>query len=232
MDFKSFREPSHTPNELALARASTQARVPRVVQAPTKTPKTLEPVARTALWREFYAKALHEGQAEPEKFADSAVRMREQTLKKRAGRHHTVVLKDPPKPPVEMGMAKSRAVPKTPGPRCQAKTLEGRQCGFAATCGSFCKKHAPKETFRLVSDPKRFIGVRLMGFLNASPATVTAVLGKANGVADSVILKEWRLVFADGAPASVFFKTGEDPALHVCGEDIAVMGRVRQLLAL
>jgi hypothetical protein len=28
--------------------------------------------------------------------------------------------------------------------RCQAKTLEGKQCGFKATMGSFCKKHAIK----------------------------------------------------------------------------------------
>lgn len=27
------------------------------------------------------------------------------------------------------------------GPQCNARTLEGRQCPFGATCGGFCKKH-------------------------------------------------------------------------------------------
>jgi hypothetical protein len=26
-------------------------------------------------------------------------------------------------------------------PKCNARTLEGRQCPFSATCGLFCKKH-------------------------------------------------------------------------------------------
>jgi hypothetical protein len=29
--------------------------------------------------------------------------------------------------------------------RCKALTLEGRRCGFKATCGEFCKKHSVAE---------------------------------------------------------------------------------------
>tara|TARA_B100000401_G_scaffold120642_1_gene78851 strand:+ start:6514 stop:6801 length:288 start_codon:yes stop_codon:yes gene_type:complete len=28
---------------------------------------------------------------------------------------------------------------------CQAVTLKGKKCTFKASCGNFCKKHAPKK---------------------------------------------------------------------------------------
>lgn len=229
MDFKSFREPTHSAAELALARASTQARTPRLVHSATKPARVLEPVSRSEIWKKFHAGAIREGHPEPERFADAAVRERETALRKKEKRAKVQLLSDPPKPPVDMG---SRTVAKTPGPRCQAKTLEGRQCGFAATCGAFCKKHAPQPVFQLVNEPRRFANVRLKGFVNAQPTAVRKMLGKPNGPPSDLIESEWRFVFSDGVPATIFFKRGDDPALHVCGEDITVIGRVRQLLAL
>jgi hypothetical protein len=235
MDLKALRTPTHTASELAAARAGTQARTQRPVQTAPKSERVLEPVARTELWKQFHAGAVRDKHHDPEKFADSAVRSRELALKQRAKRHHTVVLKDAPKPPNEAASAKGKSGAKAPGARCQAKTLEGRQCGFAATCGHFCKKHAPKvaprPAFQLVTEPRRFTGVRLKGYLNAKPSLVEGVLGKPNGTTDEMVTKEWKLVFSDGTPAAVFYSS-TDPSLHVCGESVEVLSRVRQLLAL
>jgi len=235
MDIKSLCTPTHTTIEMAAARASTQARTPRLVHAAVKPNKTIEPVARTELWRQFHAGALRDGHPEPEKFADSALRARELTLTQLAKRNHTVVLRDAPKPPPTESLSGKAKTTKTPGPRCQAKTLEGRQCGFAATCGAFCKRHAPAApaapAFRLVTDARRFTTVRLKGYLNAKPTLVHKVLGKPNGLPNDLIEAEWKLVFEDGAPATLFYSRS-DPSLHVCGEDVGVISRIRQLLAL
>lgn len=236
MDLKALRAPTHTPHELALARASTQARTPRLVHTAARPERSMEPVARTELWRQYYAGAVRDGLPEPERFADVAVRSRELALRKKSERAKVAVCTELPKPPIESSIGKApKAVPKSSLPRCAAKTLEGRQCGFAATCGAFCKKHAPKEpprpAFQLVTDSRRFAGVRLKGYINAPPALVTKVLGKPNGASDERIEKEWMLVFSDGTPATAFF-TREDPALHVCGEGVEVMARVRDLLRL
>jgi hypothetical protein len=145
MDIKSLRAPTFSVHELSLARASTLARQPRLVYGPAPT-RTLEPVARTELWETLYARALYDKHPEPEKFADAAVRARETALRKREERAHVQLVQEPPKPvPVNEAAAPSRSKARSNGPKCQAKTLEGRQCGFAATCGPFCKKHAPKK---------------------------------------------------------------------------------------
>jgi len=236
MDLKALRTPTFTALELATARASTQARATRLVHSATKPARVLEPVARSEIWKQYHAGALRDGHPEPERFADAAVRERTQTLLKKEKRAKVAFLSDPPKPPtaaaIEAG-SKPSARNKAPATKCQAKTLEGRQCGFAATCGPFCKKHAPKEAapapFMLVQ--RRFASVRLKGYINAPPALVERVLGKPNGTPDDKIEKEWLWVFSDGTPATAFF-TRTDPALHICGEDVGVIGRVRQLLAL
>ena len=233
MDLKSFCTPTHTALELAAARASTQARVPRVVQTVTKGERVLEPVARSDLWHHYHYSAVIDGHPNPEKFADSAVRSREIALRRKAERAKAVMLTEVPKlTPSDASCAKPKA---SGGPKCQAKTLEGRQCGFAATCGHFCKKHAPKApvrpAFQLVTEPRRFTGVRLKGYLNAKPSLVEGVLGKPNGATDEMVMKEWKLVFSDGTPAAVFY-SHTDPSLHVCGENSEVLSRVRQLLAL
>lgn len=228
MDIKALRVPSHTANELAAAREGTRARVPRLVHQAAHPERAIEPVARSELWRKYFAGAIRDGHTEPERFADAAVRSREAALKKQNERAKVQIIKEPPKPPTAAAESTGRA--KGAGPRCQAKTLEGRQCGFAATCGPFCKKHAPKD-FQLVTDPRRFADVRLKGYINAKPSLVESVLGKPNGASDEKIEKEWKLIFSDGTPATVFYSRS-DPALHICGEGPEVIARVRQLLTL
>jgi hypothetical protein len=238
MDLKALRAPTFTALELATARASTQARAPRLVHSAARPERVLEPVARSEIWEQYHAGAIRDGHPEPERFADAAVRERTQTLLKKEKRAKVAFLSDPPKPPtaaaIEAG-SKPSARNKAPATKCQAKTLEGRQCGFAATCGPFCKKHAPKEPprppFQLVTDARRFTNARLKGFVNAKPSVVTKVLGPPNGLPNDLIEAEWKLVFADGTPATLFYSRS-DPSLHVCGEDVGVIGRVRQLLAL
>lgn len=83
------------------------------------------------------------GHPEPEKMADTAIKAREKALAIAKARPAIKMLTEAPKP-------KETAVPPpkmkrgvlAQGLRCQAKTLEGKQCGFKATCGNFCKKHA------------------------------------------------------------------------------------------
>jgi hypothetical protein len=226
MDMKALRAPTHTALEFAAARAGTQSRVPRV--APSAAPRVLEPVIRTEAWRRLYEGAVRDKLPEPERFADAAVRSREIALLKKQTRSKTLVLTEAPK-------AHTSAVEASSKSKCQAKTLEGRQCGFSATCGCFCKKHAPKEpmrpSFQLTTDSRRFTTVRLKGYVNAKPALVTKILGKPNGSADAKIEMEWMLVFADGTPATLFYSR-DDPSLHVCGEGVEVISRIRQLLAL
>lgn len=232
MDLKALRTPTHTANELAMARAGTQARVPRPVQTATKAGRVLEPVARTEIWRQYHDGAVRANHPDPERFADVAVRSREIALLKKAERAKVAVLSEAPKPLApEAGATRA----KSSGPKCQARTLEGRQCGFSATCGQFCKKHAPKEPprpcFNLVADRLRFAQCRLKGYVNAKPTLVAKVLGSPNGLTDEKIEKEWLLVFTDATPVTVFYARG-DPSLHVCGESVEVISRVRQLLAL
>jgi hypothetical protein len=88
-----------------------------------------------------------------------------------------------------------------------------------------------RPSFQLTTDSRRFTTVRLKGYVNAKPALVTKILGKPNGSADAKIEMEWMLVFADGTPATLFYSR-DDPSLHVCGEGVEVISRIRQLLAL
>jgi hypothetical protein len=236
MDLKALRTPTFTVTELALARASTQARGPRLVQAATKGERVLEPVSRCEVWRSYHAGALRDNHPDPERFADAAVRSREIAMRQKAERAKVQVLSETPRPLApEPGSVRTKPSAKAAGAKCQAKTLEGRQCGFAATCGQFCKKHAPKEppraSFQLVTDMRRFVNTRLKGYVNAKPSVVTKVLGKPNGVTDDKIEMKWLMVFADGTPVTLFYSR-DDPSLHVCGEDVGVIGRIRQLLAL
>lgn len=223
------RTPTFTALEAATARAGTQARAPRLVVSPHKTHRVLEPVARTDLWKTIYAGAIAAKQKDPEKFADSAVRAREASLRAKEGRSKLLVLADPPKPPTASAEV-GRHKPKTGGaPKCQAKTLEGRPCGFAATCGNFCKKHTPKVlTWRAVKDRATFDGTSLRGYLNAKPAAVKKVFGEP--VRDSTKEMEWLVRFEDDTLACLYFCAG-DPALQVAGKSVDAVARVRSALA-
>ena len=93
------------------------------------------------MWWGFYHDALQRNHPDPEKMADTALRAREKTLALKAARHKVVVTLDPPKPQ-ETAVAPKRKTVVPSGQRCKAMTLNGKQCGFKATCGEFCKKHA------------------------------------------------------------------------------------------
>ena len=77
------------------------------------------------------------------KFEASAARFKAHTLELRAKRHTVLPYTEKPKPRELAHAETKRGVPVAEN-RCRAKTLEGRQCGFKATCGEFCKKHAIK----------------------------------------------------------------------------------------
>ena len=83
------------------------------------------------------------GHPDPEKMADTAMRAREKSLALLAARPKLLMTKEMPKPSETVVAAKKgRTVPNA-ACRCKAQTLEGKQCGFKATCGNFCKKHVP-----------------------------------------------------------------------------------------
>ena len=84
------------------------------------------------------------GHPDPEKMADTAIRAREKSMALLAARPKLLMTKEIPKPTETVTAAekKGRTVPNA-ACRCKAQTLEGKQCGFKATCGDFCKKHSP-----------------------------------------------------------------------------------------
>lgn len=111
-------------------------------------PSTFPPEGRESeLWWRLYHSAILRGFADPEKVADASVRARERALSLKQARPHTQLATHKPNATetvVASKTKKSRAV-LNDAFRCKARTLEGRQCAFKATCGSFCKKHAPPE---------------------------------------------------------------------------------------
>ena len=75
----------------------------------------------------------------------SIARFKARTLELKAKRRAIVRIDEPPKPREAAHIEKKpgRVLPAATC-RCQAKTMEGKQCGFKATHGNFCKKHAIK----------------------------------------------------------------------------------------
>jgi len=100
------------------------------------------------LWQKFYNDAVAQRHPMPEKLADTLLRSRELSLELDAKRHKAKVTTEVPKPSetsaVNKGTAKAKQVLHD-ACRCRAMTLEGRRCGFKATCGEFCKKHNVSE---------------------------------------------------------------------------------------
>jgi hypothetical protein len=91
----------------------------------------------------MYEAALRTNHPQPEKMADTMLRSREEALKLRNERHKIMVTTVPPKPQetVASNAPKRGRVVIHDCCRCKALTLEGRRCGFKATCGDFCSKH-------------------------------------------------------------------------------------------
>lgn len=90
------------------------------------------------LWNKLYIEASRTPKIDASKFADSAIRMRQRSLELDAKRPKIILINHEPETQVQ----ETTAVLK-----CKARTLVGKQCGFKATCGGFCKKHkaAPKN---------------------------------------------------------------------------------------
>lgn len=99
------------------------------------------------LWQRFYADAVARGHKDPEKLADTLLRSREHALEVEAKRHKLIVTTEKPKPQETAVVATKKAgrAVVSDAQRCKALTLEGRRCGFKATCGDFCKKHAVEK---------------------------------------------------------------------------------------
>jgi hypothetical protein len=90
----------------------------------------------------MYAAAIASGHPQPEKMADTMLRSREQALALMEARHRIQTTAAPPKPTetVTAPKASARKVPEVL--KCRSRTLAGKQCGFKATYGEFCGKHA------------------------------------------------------------------------------------------
>ncbi len=100
------------------------------------------------LWQKFYDDAVARKHPMPEKLADTLLRSREYALELEAKRRKVLLTTEPPKPVetavVNKGTKKHKEVIHD-SQRCKALTLEGRRCGFKATCGDFCKKHTVEK---------------------------------------------------------------------------------------
>ena len=101
------------------------------------------------LWQQFYNDAVSRGHPTPEKLADTLLRSREHALELAAKRHtvkeYTGVPKMQETVAANKGTMKKGKAVLHDAFRCKALTLEGRRCGFKATCGEFCKKHNVAE---------------------------------------------------------------------------------------
>ena len=124
----------------------------RVRATPVCTARPLAPPPEGKggpLWQKFYDDAVAQRHPLPEKLADTLLRSREHSLALEASRRKAKVTTEVPKPSetasVNKGKAKSGKPILHDACRCRAMTLEGTRCGFKATCGEFCKKHAVAE---------------------------------------------------------------------------------------
>lgn len=143
------RTPTHTAHEYELARAGVAARTPRAVPVHISKPELPPPRGRGGeLWTKFYANAVKNGHPQPEKLADALLRSRERAEQIEAKRHKLIHVPDHKPKPQEVAAPVAKAGKKPvvcDALRCKALTLEGRRCGFKATCGDFCKKHSTTE---------------------------------------------------------------------------------------
>ena len=127
---------------LTAAEAQARVRPAPAAQGP-KAPVAAPDGKGGELWWQVYPDALLRGHEDPERVADTALRSREKALALQESRPKSLLTTTPPKPQetaVVNKARKPRAVVHDAF-RCNALTLEGRRCGFKATCGDFCKKH-------------------------------------------------------------------------------------------
>ena len=124
---------------------------PRAETTPRPTPETkpktpLPPPKGKGgeLWQKLKNSAAESGYPNPEAFADAALRAREKSLDLAEKVHKLSLVPDYKPKSTETAAAKAPSKLAADAKICKAKTLEGRPCRFKATCGDFCKKHAPK----------------------------------------------------------------------------------------
>jgi hypothetical protein len=144
----SIRKACKVPKVQRLTTAEAHQRVRAPAPVVPKPRVVTPPEGRgSELWWALYHDALARGIPEPEKMADSSLRARERAKALEAARPAVKLTLEPPKPQEtavnEKAASKGRVAP-LDACRCKALTLEGRRCGFKATCGDFCKKHAQK----------------------------------------------------------------------------------------
>jgi len=179
--------------------------IPRPVPAPREKVEKPPPKGKYGEeWTRYFESAKQDGFVDPEKFADSALRTKELALELESKRHK--ILRTNKK--VSTGME-----------ICKARTLKGEPCKFKATCGEFCKKHAPMWIM-LNKKP----GGTEKGFICVEKQVVESVFGKPNGE------KEWNLEI-DGTKLSMAYKN-EDSSLHIVSITIDSIVKVRKILGL
>lgn len=165
---------------------------------------------------------------EAERFARTLAQYRASSIQLKQARHTTILLAEPPKAVAPAPRVKT--VTKT---LCQSRTLEGRPCGFAATCGAFCKKHAPveptKPKFKLEGNRALFTDARPQGSLEVAVKRVCDVFGAPNGAKDATLIAEWLIKFGDGTVASACYRRGSKQ-LQVAGPTANSVELVRKLL--
>jgi hypothetical protein len=133
---------------------ATERRAATLQKPPTQAAaKVLFPPPKgkgNELWQKFYNDAVARGHPLPEKLADTLLRSREYALELEANRRSIKEYTGIPK--MQETVAANKGTAKKAGKtvlhdavRCKALTLEGRRCGFKATCGEFCKKHSVAE---------------------------------------------------------------------------------------
>jgi hypothetical protein len=181
-----------------------------------------------ATYERFVSLAAARGHPEPERLANSSLKFKASAQKLKDARPKSVVISPSEAPPMTglQGPVKKVAAKVL----CQARTLEGRPCGFAATCGPFCKRHLPAtpvvtKPFKKVDDPSRFEGLKTQGTFAAAAPRVCEVLGKPNGPKTEGTIAAWQIELKGGALARVAFLKGSRE-LHVSG----AVEEVRKLL--
>lgn len=107
-------------------RPYTHPTPPRVLSGPT--------------WDRLLDAAKSTGCSDPQKMAESMMRVREKSLALKAGRHHTSLV------PYHTETVPSRPKAQKPtGPKCSATTLVGKPCSYRPVFHGFCAKHCPSD---------------------------------------------------------------------------------------
>lgn len=145
MDIQKLKPTQGQWREQLLTTAEGRARTHVTATPRVKSPAPPPEGRGGALWHRFYNDAILRGFNDPEKMADASLRARERALALKACRSKVLMTTHTPLSSETVAKTKKSKVLVQDAFRCKARTLEGRQCTFKATCGSFCKKHAPPE---------------------------------------------------------------------------------------